>query len=98
MKAVYRLSITMIEKIVLPLLAASCVVLSAYQEVKIPELKALPAPEPTASPPPTYVLTDTEIRGCAPRKQETLGKAGFSQSCFLLAGDSMQGIEASCDI
>ena len=52
----------MIEKIVLPLLAVSCIVLSACQEVKVPELKVQPAPEPAASAPPAYALTDTEVR------------------------------------
>ena len=71
MKVVYRRSITMIEKMALPLLAVSCFVLSACQEVKAPEPKVLPAPEPTASAPPAYVLTDTEIRDITSR---TLGR------------------------
>jgi hypothetical protein len=49
----------MIEKIVLPLLAVSCIVLSACQEVKAPEPKVLPAPEPTASASPAYVSAIT---------------------------------------
>ena len=52
----------MIEKIILPLLAVSCVVLSACREVNVPEPKVVSAPEPLASAPPAYVLTDTEIR------------------------------------
>lgn len=62
MRAVHRRNITMIQKIALSLLAAGCVVLSACHEVKVPEPKVPPAPEPTASAPPAYVLTDTEIR------------------------------------
>lgn len=62
MSSVHRRNITRVQRIAVALLAVGCVVLSACEEMKIPEPKLVSAPEPPASAPPAYVLTDTEMR------------------------------------
>jgi predicted alpha/beta superfamily hydrolase len=52
----------MLEKFSVSLFAAACVVLSACDAVKVPGPRGLPAPEPSVTAPPAYVLTHTEIR------------------------------------